>query len=368
MSNIKFLCSALLMCFVFSGFSQQEIYSSHEDSSHQRKIKGLRQPQVVNEEMHRIISDFVKKESLRFKMALHPAFANLDSLYPDQQQRQQIEQNPYALLAPILRLYRYEPVFSVENMPEWHDDLYCRNVFIVHKYDRFIRPENPALEITADTIWRFATNNFFDHDDLFSVYYCPPTGDLRMLGGNAFLQQLPEDAYPWDQEHGFDQDATIMARTRLINHGIYGGYHFHWVYFKRDTVRKNLFETEKYRYYSIAKTYNRIFGPGSCKLISVPMCRFYSITLSGPSHTSVRTPPVIVEPEEWDKFEIVYFTNQPNQRWTYEKGFPCYEIKWVVYNTPKRYEDMFPQVRGVSAEELKNLQADPEWLHYIFMY
>ena len=368
MSNMKSLCSALLMCFFFSGFSQQEIYAPNDDSSHHRRIKMLHQAQAVDEEMHRIISDFVKKESLRFKIALHPAFANLDSLYPGQQQRQEIEQNPYALLWSGVRGYRYEPTFRVENMPQWHDNLYCRNVFTVVKYDRFIRPENRTLQISADTMWSFASNVFFGNDDVFSVYYCPPTGDLRMLGGNAYLQQLPQDAYPWDIEHGFDKDATIMARTRLINHGIYRGYHFSWVYFKRDTLRENLYETGKYRYYSIAETSNRVFGPGSCKLISVPMCRFYPIALSTPSHSPAGTVPVIEEPEDWDKFEMVYYTNQPNQTWTYEKGFPCYEIKWVVYNAPKRYEDMFPQIRGVSAEELKNLQADREWLNYIFMY
>ena len=98
------------------------------------------------------------------------------------------------------------------------------------------------------------------------------------------------------------------------------------------------------------------------------MCRFYQTALSTPSHSPNGTLPVIVEPEDWDKFELLYFTKRPNPKWTYEKGFPCYEIKWVVYNTPKRYEDMFPQIRGISAEEFNKLQADPEWLNYVFMY
>jgi hypothetical protein len=65
---------------------------------------------------------------------------------------------------------------------------------------------------------------------------------------------------------------------------------------------------------------------------------------------------------------MVYYTNRPNSGWKFKKGFPCYEIKWVILNEPQCYEDILPQIRELGADELKKLQSDPEWLHYVFLY
>lgn len=357
------LFCVFFLFFFFSAFAQSDVYSPYEDSSKQRIIKALRKPQQLDTRMTRIVSAFVETASLRFKRTLHPAFANLDSLYPEPQSRRQIERNPYVLLNPALRGYNYEPVFRIENMPVPFNNTFYRNVFIVVKYDCFIRPEDPVTQMPADTLWSNKPY-FFGNDDLFAVYYCPPTGDLRMLGGNAFLEQLPLDAQPIDIVHNFDEDAMIMARTRLIHHFVYQSRSFNWVYFNRDTMRQRLYEAGKYRYYNLSKSANRVFGPASCRLISVPVPRLYTVVQTS-SHSNKTK--VLEEPEKWDKIELVYYTNQPDRNWDYEKGFPCYEIKWVVLNEPKSYAETLPQIRGVSAEALKALQADPEWLNYIFI-
>lgn len=227
---------------------------------------------------------FVKTESLRFKWAIHPALSRLDSLHRLGEDTLRIQENPFMLLAPALRSYRYDPLFSVENLSTPFNGYFYRNVFTVKKYDRFIRPENPAEHIGADTIWSLR-DHFFENDDLYAVYYCPPTGDLRMLGGNAFLQQLPEDAYPFDRAHNFDADAMLMARTRLIHHFVYRSKHINWVYFETDTLRKAAYETGKTRYYSVSET-ARLFGPGSSRLITIQIPRFYSVRTARPSHSA----------------------------------------------------------------------------------
>lgn len=359
------LCFALLMLLFFSAFAQADIYPAYQDSSKHRYISSLHSPQPIDPEMSRVISDFVKTESLRFKRAIHPAFSHSDSLNQDPARRLQIEQNPYILLTPSLKEYRYEPAFRIESMPTPFNGYYHRNVFTVIKYDRFIRPENVSEQIRADTIWG-VNSSFFDKDDLFSVYYCPPTGDLRMLGGNAFLQQLPEDAYPFDRAGNFDQDAMLMARTRLINHINRNTGHFAWAYFKQDSVLQKLYESGKVRHYNASET-SHFFGPGSCRLISIPIPRFYTIE-KVETHTHAKDWKITIPPEAWNRIEMVYYTNRPNSGWKFKKGFPCYEIKWVILNEPQCYEDILPQIRELGADELKKLQSDPEWLHYVFLY
>ena len=364
-SPARFFGPALWILFTVPGWAQADVYPAGQAASKHRYIQTLHTPQPVDSEMARVISDFVKTESLRFKMAMHPAFSRPDSLHLPAEVSLLVQQNPYLLLVPSLQSYRYDPVFSIENLPTPFNGYYYRNVFTVKKYDRFIRPENSAEHIGADTIWSFQ-DHFFENDDLYAVYYCPPTRDLRILGGNAFLQQLPEDAYPFDNAHNFDADAMLMARTRLIHHFAYRAKHMVWVYFQQDSLRKKAIESEKTRYYSISET-SRLFGPGSSRLITVPVPRFYEVELSSSDH-SADTFRTVLPTEEWDRIELWYFSNRPNSAWKFEPGFPCYEIKWVVWNKPQRYEDVLPQIRGISAAELEKLQSDPEWLNYIFLY
>lgn len=364
-SPARFFGPALWILCTVPALAQVNVYPAGQAATKHRYIQTLHAPQPVDAEMTRVISDFVNTESLRFKRALHPAFSRPDSLQLPEEAQWSVQQNPYLLLAPSLLSYRYEPVFSIENMPAPFNGYYYRNVFTVKKYNRFIRPENSAEHIPADTIWSLR-NYFFENDDLYVVYYCPPTGDLRMLGGNAFLQQLPEDAYPFDRAHNFDADAMLMARTRLIHHFAYRSKHIVWVYFEQDSCRKKAMESGKTRYYGISET-SRLFGPGSSRLITVPIPRFYEIELSSSSHSG-STARTVLPAEQWDRIELLYFSNHPNSTWKFEPGFPCYEIKWVVRNEPQRYEDVLPQIRGISAAELEKLQADPEWLNYIFLY
>ena len=353
----------ILLCV--PGLAQPAVYPADQDASKHRFIKTLHTPQPIDPEITGVLGAFVKTESLRFKWAIHPALSRLDSLHRLGEDTLRIQENPFMLLAPALRSYRYDPLFSVENISTPFNGYYYRNVFTVKKYDRFICPENPAEHIGADTIWSLR-DHFFENDDLYAVYYCPPTGDLRMLGGNAFLQQLPEDAYPFDRAHNYDADAMLMARTRLIHHFGYRSKHINWVYFETDTLRKAAYETGKTRYYSVSET-ARLFGPGSSRLIIIQIPQFYSIETARPSH-SAETGKNILPAEPWDGIELVYYSNRPNSTWKFEPGFPCYEIKWVVRNEPQRYEDVLPQIRGISAAELQKLQADPEWLNYIFLY
>jgi hypothetical protein len=168
------------------------------DSIHNRQYCIVRWDTALDSAQQKAIEDFVTRESIRFKKALHPIYSKIDSLYPDAESKRMYEMNPLLPFLPRTRGYHYAPRYRIRNLDigmERKVILLNRNYFEVTRYDHFIRPADKSKGIKADTIRyngdieRLVNTIFNNFDHQYAVFYCPPNAELYMLGGNAFLQQ-----------------------------------------------------------------------------------------------------------------------------------------------------------------------------------
>jgi hypothetical protein len=348
-------------------FARQDELAPYNIGIPPRPIIPMKTPQAISRQSVDKISNFVLDESLRYKRKLHPAFLRIDSAKNTADDLKEIDENPYVLLNAHLKGYKYAPVFRIENVRRSGLG-YFRNLFAVRIFDRFIRPESVEKNIAADTIlasqglkynnWAASTIvPFFWNDGFFTLYYCPVTNDLRMVGGHAFLDQFPDDAL---YDGSIDYNAEIVALSRMIH---FPGYHpasaplLTHSYNDLDSLRRKLYEDRKYIYFNHTPYSYMDEYPKRLIVVRIPKYGYKEITTTSDCidcKQKIKTIP----PEPWDNLELIlYLKDQSEFLGSYPKGFTYYEIKHIIRNKPENFNDVQAIIRGVEQAEISVLKA-----------
>jgi hypothetical protein len=178
----------------------------------------------ITKGMQDSLINMVHREAIRFKRAFHPAFSkhdtlrHLDSIAPGWRER-----NPLCVLAPHLHAYRYDPVYTVSKVIAYDSEpRFYTNIYRIKKADRFVREAyvKKGKRTPADTIYEDVSEKFFRYDSLFTAFYAPKTGDCFMMGGNAFLHDIPLawfHQYMTMHEPYFGVSDKVMVRLDRFN-------------------------------------------------------------------------------------------------------------------------------------------------------
>jgi hypothetical protein len=354
-----FLLIILFFIHFQIAFGQFDVYPSYEkDSNDFMKIDRLINPHPIDSNMEKIIIDFAKKKSLEYKIFICRKVLNFDSLFPDTFSRKKFETNPYILDYPQYRDYKYAPLWRVQSMNggEVFSGKYLRNMFEVIRYDRFIRSADILKGISADTIqsneeWVSFDGIYGENDFIYSIYYCPPTGHLRVIGGNALLEQLPDGAYTDDEDY-----ANLIGRVRAVQYLYQINKYTNWTLaFWRgqdsDTIGTFTRKDRKYYYYLVYRLPYHDF-----KLLAVPVAHREIIDEQRASDSDIVIRKVIQKNEEWNNIEIIWFRRPNYGFWNtwkgYKKGFKMYEMHRIFNNLPQSFEEKYTHVRGLTQPEI----------------
>jgi hypothetical protein len=376
--EIVFRLFLLCFCTIPFLFFTQKCYCQLDEmaafkgsNTYPTRITKMELPQNLNPSTIEKIKEYVMKKSMLYKKHLHPAFTNLDTLNMSVEERTAIEENPYIILNPFLKGYKYVPIAWVENTYMQHSsNRYLRNLFVVRIFERFIRQADPDNGIDSDTILvnhgvkynkydDYGITPFFWNDGFFTVYFCVPTGDLKIVGGHAFLEDFPENSLIEDR---FEENAKIIALSRLIH---IPGFHprsspsvvssSH----RQDTAKQALYNKRMFVYLDLDYRF-KTSAKSPNQLITVPIPkRGYALATT---YNDCKTCPLLIEkvPDEpWDNIELVSYTNEtlPDFLGKTVKGFSYYEIKHVIRNTPKNFSETQAIIRGVEQNEINTLKA-----------
>lgn len=324
--------------------AQYPDYPSRETQQQHAWIKTLYQPQKVDSSIEAAVGNFVQKESLKFKWEVHPL---LNQIPKDSLEINGLKDNPYQILNSAFKNHQYVPRFFVTSFKNPIGEYYSRNLFRVQKVDYFLPVAKSGERFPADAISNKPKPVFFEDDEWFLVYYCVPTGELRMLGGNAFLDELPPDALSWKDIFQSDLGAQIMGVSRMIQHGVYKCTFFSWYYFSEDTIRKKEYDDGQVRYYQLCENPADAITAGKSWLLRVAM----------PQNQNL---PVV-----WEDVSLIYLSTNPNPNWVYERGFPCYQITWVSNKAPRALQDIQPRIEGISEEVFARLKKSRDWRPFL---
>ena len=314
--------------------------------------------------------DFVSKERWRFVRDIYPEFQHIDSLFPKEEDRAKIARNPYAILNPALLDYRYEANFVVENMQLYRGGFYLRNVFKINRREFFLVKEHETAKNKSlpDTLswWNYPLNLFVAEADVFIVYYCPPRNDIRMLGGWAYLQPFPKEAFkPRDFE---DLYSTSNAITQIrLGEAISSDWYVdNWGI--PDSLRKSHKEGGTYYHLVMKKLHTGPAYPRPDCYLAVAGPIPY-ITEKWGIQTDTGRPPYKIENPEfepWTRIEISHFATNPVE--PHPKGFPGYEVRYIIKRNPESPQDLLPIVRGIEQAEWNRIINDPFWKQLVGKY
>jgi hypothetical protein len=360
-----------------------------------------------------LIGQFVVRESNRFRMALHPAFAKLDSIAPKgSAKRTELEQNTYAIF-PEMAGYRYTPKWKIYRFDNQNN--YLRNMYWVEIQDSFSLintdvkpvlkiPNGHLFSVSRNTYYLYGygynskTNTydyrrpvFFNNDGIFSVFYCKETGELRMMGGNAFLEQWPEAAII-NTLSDYEGASRLFASLRLVHFsGKFPSHTRSRLYYGLNEpdslgpgVRLVNFEPPYRPYVYFHRSHGRYadivdwpyyadivqLKTGRPELDSVPE---QQVLLKRGSHNSSETiarvrkeyPTVRVPARPWGPVRLTYYVQKnilPTVKPLLPKGdFFAYEVVHNIVDKPTRYEQLLPKVRGITSDEWNYLKRkDPK--------
>jgi hypothetical protein len=374
-----------------------------------------------------LIGRFVVQESKRYRMALHPVFAKLDSVAPPgSAKRAALEANPYTIF-PKLEEYKYNVKWSITPMHAGYftgdpdKQLALQNIYVVYLQEclsfpgdpllppppRIVRPDsmdnngefivveewNPPKRLPdsfclcqlgrrVDCLRYYTPPTFFANDGIFAVYYCKETGDLRMVGGHAFLEQFPQGAFNFTSERTTNFNAGIVAMTRLVHLSCKekscrnSNYKLIWPAFYEEPERifggywpSSIYRYEyRYRecsyYHDCGRCYNDIvrITNGFPPVDSIPSAHRLR---SDVSHYSSyddehnKQYPIVRLPERPWGVSTRYYVRKPSTmlRPYYQDGFPYYEVTYTIIDQPERYEDVLPKVRGLTEAEFAAIKA-----------
>jgi hypothetical protein len=365
MPKNSFQAQIYIFCIVYCCFSKAEIcFSQPPWTAEELDLVGgtfitgcggdENEPLPIQE-----LTDFVKNESLRYKMALLPAYKAIDSLLQDSVWRKNFEQNPLLPLAPWLAGYVYAPVFQVNQMKcnqlSFPRGCY-RNIYVVTKTERFIR--NPDADSTLplpppdlfpsyqipekygyvawkkstypDTLFYELSGEYLPFRDIwFTVLYCKKAGLKFMTGGNAFLKKMP---YYW-----------FAGGTGAYRGETYG---LNWA-----SIRTVFTYTDELDY----SNQNYTTSPPDTFTYQGFHLRDPLAIIKISSNHKNDTVEYLMYTRDFD-YNILRLLKQYNiTKYKNLKGFPAYEIKYRLYLHPEHYEDILPMIRGINQEELQTL-------------
>jgi hypothetical protein len=334
---------------------------------------------------------FVRREYLRYLVDLHPAFLPLDDMSKKMIISVPKHYNPLEALYPQTKGYIYRPKIIVR-LPKT-DHHFITNIYEVELQHRFYKSGDCyGQKVIIDSIYR--NRNFF-------VVYCVPSvNEMRMIGGPAFLQQLP-----WEAGES-SVILRIMAYARTIDtfhernqdhiRGMEKRNFYNYYYYRdttaRDTTVQNTTKPTYGMYGEACDPEQRSRGPlyalfdvwlGSSSrewdtgaLVKVPVTCIEGVWQDPEIMHGVRlrTGGFIIQPEGIDRVQMVYYCGKSPDlipikglfEIPYEKGFPYYEISQTFYNTPLKYEDTLIKIRGVKEDEMSGLRKNPIFHNVIF--
>jgi hypothetical protein len=360
-------CTLPLPFFTQKCYGQLDEMAAYKGTTLPVEVLRMKLPQNLNPSTIDKIKEYVIKKSITYKKYLHPAFTNLDTLNMSVEERTAIEENPYIILNPFLKGYKYMPIIWVENV-RYSNGSYLRNLFSVRVSERFIREADPDNGIDSDTILvrhgmkynnydTYGITPFFWNDGFFTVYYCVPTGDLKMVGGHAFLEDFPENSL---YENLFEENAKIVALARLVHFPGFHPYSSPSVVsssYKQDTAKQALYKKRMFVYLDLDCTYVTDRTPNQSITVPIPK-RGYTLSTTFSDCVNCPSLKKRVPDEPWDNLELVcYIKDPPEFLGSYPKGFTYYEIKHIMKNKPEKFEDTQAIIRGVEPREINDLKA-----------
>jgi hypothetical protein len=354
------------------------------------------------------LTKFVYKEHMRFLLQLHPAYAGLDSIEKATILK---SDNPFEPMMPETKVLKWKPHFHVRILNELFLQNYkYRHLYIVSMSQEFYFP---GIEQANGNVIYF-------YEAYFIVYYVPEMNDIRIIGGPAFLRNIPLEAFEggdhdFIQTHAYiktfnalegctrqSDGRRMFVNGRTFKDSIEVG-NVHWC----DVCELWDQNIRVWKYFEMVDGTGHIglnenaFGKNRKSIqikLREPCFRTcgYVIILSDADPDYPEPPPVVFGKQSTtDSIEILYYEKTPLlhlKRWYVTKGinssrefiypyfelgktffnkpedvkkkYPYYEIRQVFYNNPKKYEDTLPKIRGVSQEEIDRLR--PKYGHLIY--
>jgi hypothetical protein len=329
---------------------------------------------------------FVQQEHFRFLLQMHPAYQQLDTITRQSLLHLSYDTtfNPLEGLYPYTKGGRYRPKFVIKRSQIMNTLNNLYEVRIEHYFYGFEGKE------WADREGRVSERN------TFAVFYAPDFDDIRILGGPAFLKQLPAESYlPQGQDY---ECVRIMAYARTINalgsHALGSRHQIAGTYFwdrgvRGDSLFTALYNRKEhpeddcmglnlkiYKYFRIQLDNQRPLK--SCEagcsnvLIKVPMPCIYEIRYEIMRSHLPDIVTLLAPATPFDSLQLIYYSNEPSlvnsdhsqeviaQFFKFEKAYPYYEIKQTYYNNPLRYEDTLIKVRGITLGEIEYVQKGQE--------
>lgn len=328
----------------------------------------------ISEQEKDSIANFTLEKYIIFVKAMYRNYFNVDSLFPGEGIKE-FERNPFIAEFPELVDYEYSPIIEVVPQHGGRSERFrpMINLYQVNKIDRFIKSKRTDQRTSKDTLFnhyfpRYSYSNIISPglNSRFSVFYCPPRKSLRIVGGDAFLEEIPfvEEYLRLEQGLGY-----LLARTINYSHSKIAkkehdyGFSYERAFNRLDTIGSIILNKEReYQYWSMGEISHsgRYDNERWLVIIQKPLAwlRFSEEELAQVGENWIDIPVELI------RFEKEFYIDRTTA--TGKIIYRYFEYRRTIRAKPNSVNDNRVKKREITKEEFEKYRKDNNIRYFTF--